>query len=248
MDNTLLIGLSRQTALRRALEVTANNIANMNTTAFKADGVVFEEHLGAVARDNQFGAADRRISFVADRATWHDLRQGPVQQTGNPLDVAISGPGFLVVQTPRGERYTRNGALQISATGELVTSDGYPVLSDGGPITLQSEDRGVTIAADGSVSVKGGARGKLRLVEFAEPGRLQKDGSSGFLAPAGVAPQPGATSRLTQGAIEKSNVEGVIEISRMIEITRAYTTIAQMTQAQSDMRRTAVERLAEVPA
>lgn len=248
MDNTLLISLSRQTALRRALEVTANNIANMNTTAFKADGVVFEEHLGAVARDNQFAAADRRISFVADRATWHDLRQGPVQQTGNPLDVAISGPGFLVVQAAGGERYTRNGALQISATGELVNSDGYPVLSDSGPITLQREDRNITIAADGSVSVGGQPRGKLRFVEFAEPGRLQKDGSSGFVAPQGIVPQPAASSRLTQGAVEKSNVEGVVEISRMIEITRTYTTIAQMTQSRSDMRRTAIERLAEVPA
>jgi flagellar basal-body rod protein FlgF len=248
MENTLLIGLSRQTALRRALDVTANNIANMNTTGFKADGVVFEEHLGAVARSNRFGGADQRVSFVADRATWHDMRQGGVQETGNPLDLAVSGDALMVVQTPRGERYTRNGALQINANGELVTSEGFPVLGDAGPIVFQPQDRGISVAADGSVSTSGGARGKVRLVEFAQRGRLQKDGSSNFSAPAGVTPQPATQSRVVQGAIEKSNVQGVIEMSRMIEITRTYTTIAQLAQTQGDLRRSAIERLAEVPA
>ncbi len=248
MENTLLIGLSRQTALKRALDVTANNIANMNTTGFKADGVVFEEHLRSAARGNTFGGADQRVSFVADRATWHDMRGGSVQETGNPLDLAISGDGFMVVQTPRGERYTRNGALQINANGELVTSEGFQVQSDSGPIVFQPQDRGIAIAADGTISVAGGTRGKLRLVEFAAPGRLQKDGSSNFTAGAGVQPQAAAKSRVVQGAVEKSNVQSVIEISRMIEITRTYTTIAQLTQGQGDLRRSAIERLAEVPA
>src|SRR6266705_454304 len=137
MENTLLIGLSRQVALRRELDVVANNIANLNTTGFKADGNIFEEYVMPVARDGGFPAADRRLSFVQDRATWLDLGQGPVQQTGNPLDVALDGPGFLAVHTPRGERYTRNGALQINATGELVTAEGYRVLGDAGPIVFQ---------------------------------------------------------------------------------------------------------------
>ncbi|MBX6426894.1 MAG: flagellar basal-body rod protein FlgF [Variibacter sp.] len=248
MENALLIGLSRLTALRRAMDVTANNIANVNTTGYKADGVVFEEFVDTPARDGRFAGADRRVSFVADRATWHDLRQGPVQETGNPLDIAVSGDAFLVVQTPRGERYTRNGALQINANGELVTSEGYPVLGDAGPIVIQPQDRGLAIASDGSVTVANGTRGRLRLVEFADPSRLQKDGSSTFAAPAGVQPQPATLSRVVQGALEKSNVQSVVEISRMIEITRAYTSIAQITQAQSDLRRNAIDRLAEVPA
>jgi flagellar basal-body rod protein FlgF/flagellar basal-body rod protein FlgG len=247
MDNTSLIGLSRQTALQRAMEVTANNIANMNTTGFKAEGVVFEEYLNGAARSNHYGATDRRVSYTADRATWHDMSQGPAQNTGNPLDVAIAGDGFLVVQTPAGERYTRNGALQINANGELVTSQGFPVLGDGGPIAFQQQDRGISIGADGTISVEGGNRGKLRLVEFAQRNLLQKDGSSNFVAPQGVQPQAATNSRLVQGTIEKSNVQGVTEISRMIEITRTYTNIAQMTQAQSEMRRSAIERLAEVP-
>jgi flagellar basal-body rod protein FlgF len=254
MENGSLIGLSRQMALQRELDVVANNIANLGTTGFKADGVVFQEHLMPVARANQFGAGDRKLSFVQDRATWHDLSQGPVEQTGNPLDVAINGDAFLAVQTPRGERYTRNGALQINANGELVTSEGHRVLGEAGPIVLQNGDRDVSISADGTVSVREGknttdsARGKLRLVGFAEPQRLLKDGTSTFMPPAGVAPQPAANVRIAQGAIEKSNVRSVLEMTRMIEVTRSYTQIAGILQQQSDMRRSAIDKLAEVPA
>jgi flagellar basal-body rod protein FlgF/flagellar basal-body rod protein FlgG len=254
MENAALIGLSRQIALQRELDVVANNIANINTTGFKADGVVFQEHLMPVARANQFSAADRRLSFVQDRATWQDLSQGPVQQTGNPLDIAINGDAFLTVQTPRGERYTRNGALQINATGELVTSEGYRVLGEGGPITLQPGDRDVSISSDGTISVREGKnttdslRGKLRLVSFAQPQRLQKDGTSTFVPPDGVTPQPATNVRIAQGAVEKSNVRSVIEMTRMIEVTRNYTQIAGILQQQSDMRRSAIEKLAEVPA
>jgi flagellar basal-body rod protein FlgF len=254
MENGSLIGLSRQIALQRELDVIANNIANLNTTGFKAEGVVFQEHLMPVARANQFGGADRRLSFVQDRATWHDLSQGPVQQTGNPLDVAISGDAYLTVQTPRGERYTRNGALQLSATGELVTSEGYRVIGENGPITLQPGDRDVSISPDGTISVREGRnttdslRGKLRLVSFAQPQRLQKDGTSTFAAPAGLAPQPATNVRVAQGTIEKSNVRSVIEMTRMIEVTRSYSQVAGILQQQSDMRRSAIEKLAEVPA
>ena len=134
------------------------------------------------------------------------MSQGPIAHTGNPLDVAIDGNGFLVVQTPRGERYTRNGAMQINATGQLVTSEGDPVLGDSGPITFQPNDHQVSISRDGTISVREGtsnadsARGKLRLVTFANLQHLQKDGGSTFkraqrrAAAAGAAgsrPRPG---------------------------------------------------------
>jgi flagellar basal-body rod protein FlgF len=255
MENSGLIGLSRQIALQRELDVVANNIANLSTNGYKADGVVFHEHLMPVARANQFSAADSRLSFVQDRATWHDLSQGPVDVTGNPLDVAISGNAFFAVQTARGERYTRNGAFQVNANGELVTSEGDRVLGDGGPIVFQSSDRNIAISSDGTISVREGQnttdslRGKLRLASFAEPQRLEKDGTTTYRTPEGVAPAAaGADVRLTQGAVEKSNVKSVIEMTRMIEVTRTYTQIAGVLQNQSDMRRNAIEKLAEVPA
>ena len=245
MENALLVALSRQTALRRSLDVIANNVANLNTNGYKSDGLIFEEFMTPGASSS--AGSGRRVSFVHDRATWTDMRAGGVQQTGNPLDVAISGPGFLTVQTPRGERYTRNGALQINAANELVTSEGYRVVGEGGPIVLQPQDRNISIGRDGSISAGDGGRGKLRLVEFAQAARLRKDGSSTFSAPNGVAPQPSPLSSVVQGAVEKSNVQGVVEMTRMIEATRTYANIAQLGEQQGNLRRTAIERLAEVP-
>jgi flagellar basal-body rod protein FlgF len=248
MENALLIGLSRQMTLQRGLDVIANNIANLNTPGFKGDGIVFEEHLMPGAQSDSASALGRRVSFVADRATWHDMRPGPVQQTGNPFDVAVEGNAFLVVQTPSGERYTKNGALALNAAGELVTSQGFRVLSDAGPVILQPQDRDISFGRDGSIATASGARGKLRLVEFAQPERLQKDGASTFAAPDGVQPQPAATAAVRQGAIEQSNVAGVIEMTRMIDATRTYATISQLLQNQGDLRRSAIDKLAEVPA
>jgi flagellar basal-body rod protein FlgF len=247
MENAFLIGLSRQMALRRELDVVANNIANLNTTGYKADGNIFQEYVMPVARARDLAGVDHRLSFVLDRATWHDLSQGPVQQTGNPLDVAVEGDAFLVVQTPRGERYTRNGALHINPAGELVTSAGDRVIGESGPIQFQQQDRDIVIGRDGSIAVPDGARGKLRLVTFASRQALKKDGSSTFLAPAGVQPETAQNARVVQGAIERSNVRGVLEIGRMIEVTRSYTTTASLLQQQGDLRRNAIQQLAEVP-
>jgi flagellar basal-body rod protein FlgF len=249
MQNTLLVGLSRQMALSRELDVVANNIANINTTGYKADGSLFEEFLGSTARTGQ---ADSHVSFVQDRGTWHDMTAGPIEKTGNPLNVAIDGAGFLVVQTADGERYTRNGALQINANGQLVTSDGNAVLGTGGPIQFQTTDHQVQISTDGTISVREGTqtadslRGALRIVRFDNPQALQKDGSSTYSAGDAVV-KPDKTSRLIQGSIEKSNVRGVVEMSRMIEITRSYTQIAGILQQQHDLDGQSIDKLAEVP-
>jgi len=252
VQNSLLVGLSRQVALGRELDVVANNIANINTTGYKADGSLFEEYLNTPARGDQTLG---RVSFVRDRGTWHDLTQGPVEKTDNPLNVALDGQGFLVVQTPRGERYTRNGALQINGNGQLVTSEGNAVLGDSGPIIFQPTDRQVQISADGTISVREGTskvdtlRGKLRVVAF-DNAQLLKEGSSTFKPAAdNVQPRPvdPKVTRVVQGSIEKSNVRGVVEMTRMIEITRNYTQIAAILQQQHDLNRSSIDKLAEVP-
>jgi flagellar basal-body rod protein FlgF len=250
MQNMLLVGLSRQVALGRELDVIANNIANINTTGYKADGSLFEEFLSSAARSGQAGG---RVSYVQDRGTWHDLSPGPIEKTGNPLNIAIDGDAFLVVQTPNGERYTRNGALQINGQGELVTSEGNKVLGSGGPIQLQPTDHQISISADGTISVREGTqktdspRGTLRLVRFDNAQQLRKDGSSTFASADDVKPNIATTSRVIQGSIEKSNVRGVVEMTRMIEITRTYSQIANMLQQQNDMNQSAINKLAEVP-
>jgi flagellar basal-body rod protein FlgF len=247
MENSLLIGLSRQVALQRELDIIANNIANLNTTGFKATGSKFEEFLMPVAREFDLTDTGRQLSFVIDRGTWHDLSQGAIELTGNPLDVALDGDGFLVVQTPNGERYTRNGSLRMNAAGELVTAEGFPVLGESGRIVFQLNDVDITIARDGTVTVRDGIRGRLRLVGFAAPQALRKDTASTYAAPAGLVPEPVVNTRVIQGALEKSNVKSVAELTRMIEVSRAYTSLADMLRQHSDLRRSAIERLAEMP-
>jgi len=254
MENALLVGLSRQMALSNELDIVANNIANIDTTGYKSDNALFGAFLMPDARDDDFSGNDRRVSFVQERGNWIDFSTGALQRTGNPLDVAISGNAFLAVQTPRGQRYTRNGALSTNAAGELVTSEGFPVLGTGGPITFQPGDRDIIISPNGIVTVRDSSgnanapRGKLQLVGFAQPQQLSKDGGSLFAPAPGV--NPGAAPQGTtvvQGAIEKSNVNAVAEISRMIEITRSYTDIANILQQQSEQRRNALTQLSQTP-
>jgi flagellar basal-body rod protein FlgF len=254
MENALLVGLSRQMVLSQELDVVANNIANIDTTGFKADNAQFGEYLMSRASDQAFNGRDRRVSFVQDRLSWTDLSPGSVQHTGNPLDVAIDGNAFLVVQTPRGQRYTRNGSLSITATGQLVTNSGDQVLGDSGPITFQSTDHDVVISSNGIITVREGnstadaSRGKLQLVTFDQPQMLQKDTGSAFTAPAGVNSAPaGPNIRVVQGAIEKSNVNGVAAMARLIQITRSYTDIANILQQQSEQRRNALAQLSQTP-
>jgi flagellar basal-body rod protein FlgF len=254
MENALLVGLSRQMVLERQMDVVANNVANVNTNGYKADKSLFAEYLKSGAHEDNFVGQDRRVSFVLDGGIFKDFSQGPTEQTKNPLDVAIDGGGFLAVQTPAGERYTRDGALQINNQGQLVTAGGNPVLGNSGPIVFQPTDHDISIAADGTVTVLEGinridsVRGKLRLVSFAQAQALLKDGSNLYSAGAGTAAQPDIASKVRQGFVEKSNVNSVTEMSRMIEVTRTYTQIATLLQQQSDLHKSAIQQLADVPA
>jgi flagellar basal-body rod protein FlgF len=253
MQNALLIGLSRQTTLERQLDVVANNLANVNTAGYKADGSLFEQFLMPGAHEDNFVGTDRRLSYVQDRGTYRDFSQGPAEQTRNPLDVAIDGSAFLVVQAPGGERYTRDGGMQINNQGQLVTAAGNPVLGTAGPIVFQQSDHDINITPDGTITVVEGSgrtdsiRGKLRLVSFPDAQKLLKEGLNLYAAGEGSA-QPDTKSAVRQGFIEKSNVNGVAEMSRMIEVTRAYTQISTLLQQQHDLQKTAIQQLADVPA
>jgi flagellar basal-body rod protein FlgF len=254
MENALLVGLSRQMALMHELDIVANNVANINTTGFKADNALFSEYLMPRASDQSFSGRDRRIDYVEDRASWIDMSPGAIERTGDPLNVAVDGNAYLVVQTPRGQRYTRNGALAIDTAGNLVTSNGDQVLGSSGPITFQSTDHDIVISGSGIITVREGnstadsPRGTLQLVTFDHPQRLQKDGNSTFTAPNDVTanPAPPGTG-VIQGAIEKSNVNGVGEMARLIELTRSYTDIANIIQQLSDQRRNALSQLSQTP-
>ncbi len=240
MENAQLIGLSRQIALQRQMDVVANNIANPTTTGFKAEQLLFEEYLMPVAKDRDFAFADQRLSYTDSWATIHDMAAGSINETGNPLDVALDGEGFLTVQTPGGERYTRAGSLAIDPTGTLVDLHGNPVLSELGPIHFTATDTDISITADGTIATNDGIKGKLKIVEFADPQAATRDGNNLW---AGGDAQAATQTRVVQGAIERSNVSGIAEMTEMIRVQRAYQSAASMQEKQDDMRRSAIQRL-----
>lgn len=247
MENAILIGLSRQVALSRELDVIANNVANIGTNGFKGRTTRYQEFTSPSARANTFMPMDRSVSFVADKGTPLDITAGAIERTGAPLDAAIKGDGYFVVQTPQGERYTRNGSFEINATGQLVTTDGYAVVGESGPIVISPSESGVNIAKDGTVATLQGQRGRIRLVKFDNPQSLINESANVFSST--TAPQPvGATAQVEAGSLERSNVKPVLEMARLIQVNRSYASIASTLSRMDELRRSAIQKLADTTA
>lgn len=247
MDNSLLVSLSQQLAAFRSMDVIANNLANVSTPGYKRETAQFEEYIEQVPpAEGQTGT--QTVSFVKDAGTVRDLSQGEFTRTGAPLDVAISGNGYFVVQTPAGMRYTRDGHFSLDANGQLVTSEGYAVQGDGGAITITPDDGEINIGDDGTVSsvLNGNANqlGKLQVVDFANDGALDKQGANLYATAQTANP---ATGQVQQGMLESSNVQPVIEITHMIDVTRAYQMTATLTTSQEDLMRQAISQLGQMP-
>lgn len=167
-----------------------------------------------------------------------------MKHTGNPLDVAIAGPGYFVVQTPLGERYTRAGNFQIDAEGTLVTNEGNPVLDQGGqPITFEPEDRDIRIGEAGNIMVDGAERATLGVVEFSNPQVLERMNSTLFRSDA--EPASAETSRVLHGVLEGSNVQPVMELTRMIQVSRAVASTSKFIEVNYDLQRKASNTLAQ---
>ncbi len=248
MENTLYVALSRQVALRREMEIIANNMANMSTTAFKSERPVFQAYLmgtGETATVDPTDGGD--VAFVQDYGILRDTSSGSLTQTGNPYDLALQGDGFFVVQTPDGDRYTRNGHFTIDPAGKIVTREGLAVLNASGqPITVPKDSNPPVIAGDGTVTVDGLQVGKLRLVEFGNLQQLRKEGDSLWSSMDGNQPQDAKATQVQQGMIEGSNVQPVIEMTRMIDVSRTYQSTQRMIEQQQQLEQTAIQKLASV--
>lgn len=240
MENALLVGLSAQIALRRNMDIIANNLANVSTAGFKRETPMFEELLAQIEAEN---SSMREIAFVRDWGILRDMTSGALLQTGSGFDVAIEGDGMLVVRTPNGERYTRDGHMKLDPQGRIVTSTGDPIVGDGGPITVPPGVIDIKIATDGTISGPDGPIGRLRVVSF-PPRALHKEGKN--LYSADEAPQPATNTRILQGMIERSNVEPVYEMTQMIEVLRAYQHSSEQLNATDDLIRKAMQKLGEV--
>jgi flagellar basal-body rod protein FlgF len=208
------------------MDVIATNLANANTSGFKAEAMIFSEFLEPTSK------AGTPLSMVFDVTSLRDMSEGNMKATNNPLDLAISGDGYFAVQAPQGERYTRLGAFQLDNQGQIVTLGGAPVLSaGGGPLTIPREVSSITITSDGTVSADSVEIGKLRVVDFEEPQALSKDGS-GLYDAKDQAPRPATEAEVQQGMIEESNVKGVVEMTRMIEVVRSYQAAGKLAESE----------------
>jgi len=244
MDNALFVGLSRQMILRREMEIISNNIANMDTTGFKVESMMQRTDPSEPAVTL---GGPRPVKFVAPDGVARDFGQGLLTKTGGELDMAIEGKGFFQVQTPQGPRYTRDGRFTVDPTGRLVTQAGNAVLdASGGEIVIDAEKGQVSVGADGTMSQGNEQVGKVGMFAFANPGALEKAGDNLFRNASNLAATPAAEARLRQGYLEGSNVKPVLEITRMVEVSRAYEQTAKMMDSEAELARRTVERLGRV--
>lgn len=228
MDNGIYIALSRQNALFRDMEVTANNLANATTSGYTAEKLLFENYL---VKDNR-----RRDAYANDVTSYRDTSSGSIKTTGNPFDLAINGPGYFLVETPFGTRYTKNGNFQIDRDGTLVTAQGFAVLSnDQSRITIPTNATRVVINGIGNIDVDGNSVGQVGLVEFNNEQRMERLGNSLFSTTEPAT--PATRARIGQGAIESSNVSSISELIRVQEISRSVGSTAKFIETMYDLQR-----------
>jgi flagellar basal-body rod protein FlgF/flagellar basal-body rod protein FlgG len=226
-------------ARTQALDTIAHNVANVSTAGFRASHNVFSSALAA-AGDSSLSVLNQDANdYGVLSGTQLDTSQGALTPTGNALDVAIEGSGYLSVQTASGTAYTRGGNLRVSSRGQLTTAAGDPVMGDNGPIMIVGEP--VSISTDGTISVNGAISGRLKLVEFAPTTPIQSAGGAYYTAPAGAA-VAASNSQVRQGMLESSNVNPTTsaidlitaqrEVESMRRVLSMYNTEIDKTAAQ----------------
>jgi flagellar basal-body rod protein FlgF len=245
MDISSYVLLSQEQALKRRLDVVSNNMANSSTAGFRREQPVFHEQ---VENTREASVDDAKpVSFVLDYRPVHDTTSGAFEQTGNPLDAAIDGPGYFAVQAPDGSTaYTRAGYVKVSDSGDLVTSGGQKLLDEGGsPINVPAEQVGeLSMAKDGTISTKTGDIGRLAVTVFDEANVTPR--GDGLMAAENGRVLPASETKLRTGGVEQSNVSPIVETTNMIDILRSYQNSIRMSESMSDLRKTAIGRLSRI--
>jgi flagellar basal-body rod protein FlgF len=227
---------SAMVARSRQQDVTANNLANAGTSGYKRQSLFLR-------RLNEASVpADKPWLQKFDEGIYTDFSQGTIEATSNPFDLAVDGEGFFVVDTPEGERYTRAGSLTRSASGELVTSNGFALSSDGGAITLPQGD--LSVSETGEISVDSQVVGSIRLVQFKNPQALRPVGQT--LYETSEPPEPDTTSRVRQGFLERANLDPVTEMVNMMSAFRYFETAQKAVQIQDETLGRAVNQIGKV--
>jgi flagellar basal-body rod protein FlgF len=233
METAGYVALSRQSSLMREMQVIANNIANVNTTGFRQEGILFSEYVTE-------GDGMSSVAMGAGRIGTTSFAQGTLEMTGGQYDLAIEGEGFFLIEAPGGQRLTRAGAFSPSAEGTLVTPDGYPVLDGGGaPIFVPPQAIDLAVARDGTISSEGRAIGQVGVVQPIDPLTMVREGGQLFSTEAGF--EPVENPRIMQGFVEASNVNPILQVARMVEVQRAYELGQSFMEREDDRIRTALK-------
>jgi len=241
METTAVIAASRQGALKRQLEVVANNLANMSTNGYKSSQMMFVEHV--VKSKGGERLISPKLTYTRDLATRLDVTDGAIETTSNQLDMAIRNDGFFVVRDPQGtEYYTRNGQFRLDTGGQIVNQQGYPLLSTGGqPMTLGPNDAEVNIGRDGTISTENGQLGKVKVVRFDNTQDLVQ--TSGALFTSATPAIDVANPDVIQGALEGSNVEPILEMAKMIELHRSYESTKSFIEREDERQKEMIRSL-----
>lgn len=249
MDRGTYIAASGGQAQFKKVDVVSNNLANASTIGFKremisAEAQEFNQTLAsAIANDNPFAKADSdRAQGVTQVRSYTDFTAGPVQSTGNPLDVALENPkDFFAINTPQGIQYTRAGNFTLNAEGSLVTQDGYEVQGDGGPIQITGP--GPKIQSDGSISVNGVTQGAVAVYRFENTDGLQRAGGNRFSIQTGSAAPEQVTGNLTTGAIEASNQSVVSSVTDLMTAQRAFQMYTKVADSIDSINQVAINQI-----
>lgn len=242
MDPITALAASGMRARMESLELLANNIANASTGGYKADREFYSLYMSSEAAE----AGATSTMPVIDRH-WTDHSQGEMRDTNNPLDVALTGKGFIAVNGPTGPLYTRNGSLRLAADGKLVTADNYPVRGDGGqPLYLQA-GRPIDIASDGTIKQDGALVGQLEIADFTNTAALSKQGSNYFrVSDPSVRAAPAAETTVQQGKLEGSNTPSAEGAVRLVSVMRQFEMLQKAVGIAGEMNRKAIEEVAKV--
>ncbi len=240
MENTSYIALSRQAALWRQLDVIAGNMANVNTPGYKSEQMMFREYLMNTRSSDR--ATGTKLSYVQDSGILRDTRDGALARTDNPLDVALSGPGYFQVESEAGMRYTRGGHFQMDSTGMIVNDQGYALMDNNdNPIIIAPSEHKVEITSDGNVVTDNGVIAKLKVVSFSNDQELRKAGDG--LYETTLDPQTVARPLVVQGMVEESNVQPVVELTKMTELLRQYQAAQKMLDNEHERQLKAIQTL-----
>jgi flagellar basal-body rod protein FlgF len=247
MDPISITAASGMRARMESLEMLANNLANSSTGGYKTDREYFSLYVSGSAQDEDAnGVAGSPDQLPVIEKQYTDFSQGAVHSTGNPLDFAISGRGFFVVNGPTGPLYTRNGSFRISSTGVLVTADGWPLRTvTGGTLQTRSQNP-IDVSSDGAAVQDGQSLGQLALFEFDEPKQLSKQGMNYFHQTDPDAKPAPSKSQVLQGKIEGSNVGPAESSVRLISVLRQFEMLSKAINIGSDMDRQALQEVARV--